>query len=76
MKQENKEKKAWNAGVRFALEMHNDTVLHATARIIHKALEKGFSDEEIANFLDTSVEDIQEIRNRSCEMLGTNGWNN
>lgn len=76
MKQENKEKKAWNAGVRFALEMHNDTVLHTTARIIHRAVEKGFSDEEIATFLDTSVEDIQEIHNRSCEILGIHRWDN
>lgn len=76
MKQENKEKKAWNAGVRFALEMHNDTVLHTTARIIHRAVEKGFSDEEIANFLDTSVEDIQEVHTLSREKLGIHGWDN
>lgn len=76
MKQENKEKKAWNAGIRFALEMHNDTVLHTTARIIHRAGQKGFSDEEIANFLDISVEDVQEVHSVSREMLGVDGWDN
>lgn len=53
-------KTPWNEGVEFASEMHEEIIMHHTINLIAVAIDKGFTDEEIANFLDISVEEIEE----------------
>lgn len=66
--------KPWVSSILGAKEMYDEIVLHHTAKIIHTAVEKGFSDEAIAEFLDISVEGVQETHNLSRQILGQGGF--
>lgn len=58
-----KKNKPWNKGIEFAVEMHEEIIMHHTINLIARAVDKGMSDEEIANFLDIPVEEIEEKYN-------------